>query len=248
MNDPLREAVHGSFRARAFAAHIHWYDLGMEMCFKLLVVSCIGGLLACNSAHQMSSPDTVPAGEYRLGVGAAVSQDPNVQGDLEDGASEVGGHLLLWIRHGVTDKTEVALMSFGLLSGAKVGVKHQVLRSRSTTGFALSMGSEVAAQVAPELGDYTRDVKRVDLWLPVHLGYRTDPSLALYLSPRYARRLLWAGDSDLISHNVAGAVFGVQLGTRVQTHLEFSAFRNLTDTGPDGPSDNEFGAAAGFSF
>jgi len=221
----------------------------------LLLALYLGSSFACNSAHQMSSADTVPKGEFRFGTGGAVSIDPNVQGDLDDGDSRTNVQALYWLRRGVTDKTEVSLMGFGVLSGAKVGVKHQVLGSRNETGPAVSMGLEVAGQVAPDFGDYTREVKRVDIWLPLHLGYRTSASTALYVSPRYARRLLWAANRDVISLNVAGGVVGVQRGTHVQVHLELSAFRNLTgfggypgSPGIKTPSENEFGVAGGVSF
>ena len=206
---------------------------------------------SCNSAHQMSGADTLPSGEARYGVGSSFSVEPDVHGDEGPEGPESGYAMqaLFWLRHGVTEKTEAYVMAFGFFSGAKLGLKHQVLGTNEHEGLAVSLGLEVAGQVAPDYGDYTNAVRRVDIWLPIHLGYRVSASTALYLSPRYARRLLWI-EGNAASQNIVGGVLGVALGRGTRVHMEASAFHNLTGFGgaPGAPSDNEFGLAAGISF
>lgn len=220
---------------------------------SLLACIAVAALVAgCNTAHQLASPDTVPAGATRVGNGGAVSRDPNIQGDDDESANATHGQALLWLRHGITDSTEVSAMLM-FVAGAKVGVKHQILGHRDRRGFALSLGGEVAGQWAPELGDYTRTIRRVDLWLPVHLGYRMDREVSLYLSPRYASRYIWFSLGDIarsaIRQDVVGGVLGFEYGTALKVHVEVSLFRNLTGFGDQFDfGSNEGGLATGVSF
>jgi hypothetical protein len=211
------------------------------MAYRLLLLLTLAS--GCNTAHQLASADTVPAGEFRLGVGGAASRDPNFQGDTYISDSKVNGQLLIWGRYGLNDKTELSFWSMNLFGGTKFAFKRQLRGHRTHRGFALSVGGEVATQWAPESGDYTRNVLKFELWAPLHLGYRLGPDLALYLSPRHGIRYLVGG----IPLNLLGGVAGIEIGEGAKMHIEASAFRSVL-LPQSSVSRNEFGLAVGFSF
>jgi hypothetical protein len=183
-------------------------------------------LAACANYATFQEADTLAKGTAKTGVGATITEykTGNDAGPLK--AVTVPA-LDLWYRRGITDRLE-AHASVWIPFGASVGVKYQLLGHREKAGLALSLGLDAGALQITSTDAMGNDVKEtiIDTYVPVYLGYRTGPSFAAYLSPKFILRTAY-GDTGSAVSELAGGTVGVALGKKTAILLEGSVIYDL---------------------
>lgn len=150
-----------------------------------LVVTVAVGLCACVPRATLQAPETVPARKVQTGVGSSLTAFEREVTDEATGESRntrmYVPSLNAAVRIGVTDRFEVHKQSW-LAFGLTLGVKYMVLGDRKDGGFVLSPGFDFgyfSLTFDDEVSHW------MDLYFPMHMGYRTSKRFVLYWTPQY---------------------------------------------------------------
>lgn len=183
---------------------------------------------ACGCANYatLQDPETVPKNRFQLGVGTTFTQySIEVEATDTNGATTTVSEsfsvpaLTLSGRYGATEELEIHGMAW-LPFGATIGGKYMLVGDRENGGFAFSPGLDVG-YLSVSVGDESATL--VDVYVPMHMGYRTNPSFAVYWTPKYILRLL----GGHVGH-VGGATLGTAIGKDAQLLLEGSVLYDTT--------------------
>jgi hypothetical protein len=202
----------------------------------LLLAPALISLVGCASYATLQDPETMPAKKLQLGFGATfnaypleirsttTSTDPMTGAETSSTSVEhdriTVPALTFSARYGVSDRFEVHGMAWFPL-GATVGGKYMLVGDRKEGGFAFSPGLDVSAPVSVSIGD--ESAVFFDVYVPLHMGYRTSPSFALYWTPKYVLGVT----SGEIGHSFGGTL-GVAVGESTQLLLEGGALYNTS--------------------
>ncbi len=186
---------------------------------QLLTVVLLVSLGACANYARFQEADTLPKGTSKTGFGVTATTYKVDTGDPELQSVTLPA-VNAWYRRGLTDKLE-AHASVWVPLGSSIGVKYQLMGHRERSGFALSLGLDLGfLQIGAE-DDAGESVTTTifDTYVPVYLGYRLSPGMALYASPEYILRIGSNDDGTSASH-LAGGTVGVALGRNTTFMLE----------------------------
>jgi hypothetical protein len=137
-------------------------------------------------------------------------------------------------RYGLTEKLElhgVAWLPFGM----SVGGKYMLVGEHEKNGFVFSPGLDISVPITISVNDESSTL--IDLYVPMHMGYRASDAFEVYWTPKYVLRF-FGGD---LGH-APGATVGVALGKDTTFMVEGSV---LYDTLSERPIVN-VGVGVGF--
>lgn len=198
----------------------------MRVLSLALAAAVLGG---CANYATLQDPETIPKKELQLGFGVTFNAYPlelettgttTVNGTttetttVEDESFTVPA-LTFSARYGVSDRFEmhgIAWMPFG----ASIGGKYMLVGDRKEGGFAFSPGLDVSAPITVSIGDSSALL--FDLYVPLHMGYRTSPDFELYWTPKYVLRAY----GGRLGH-AAGGTVGLAIGETTQFLIEGGA-------------------------
>lgn len=191
------------------------------VCALLLSVTC-----GCANYATLQDPETVPHKRFQLGIGTTFTQySIEIETEDSNGVTTVSTEdfsvpaFTLSGRYGATENLEI----HGLLwipLGATIGGKYMLVGDRENGGFAFSPGLDVG-YLSVSVADESATI--VDLYVPLQMGYRTNPSFAVYWTPKYILRLI----SGRTGH-VGGVTIGTAIGKDTQFLLEGSMLYDTT--------------------
>jgi hypothetical protein len=184
---------------------------------------------ACANYATLQEAETTPKGTSKTGVGATFT---TYEVEFADEPETVSVPALnVWYRRGLTDQLE-AHASVWIPLGASLGVKYQLLGDRTRSGLAFSLGLDLGfLQITSGSDDREVTTTIVDTYVPLYVGYRLSPSLALYASPKYILRSAF-GDGDTSIGHLAGSTLGVAAGARTTLLLEGTVMYDVTVGAP----------------
>jgi hypothetical protein len=190
---------------------------------KLLVAIVLLGLTsACPNYAAFQEADTLPPGVTKIGVGATATTYKEVTGTELD--SVFVPAVNAWYRRGLIGNLE-GHASVWIPLGSSVGLKYQLTGNREMAGLSFSLGLDLGVLQSSSTDEMDNETTSttVDTYLPVYVGYRTGPGLALYAVPKYILRT-YSNDAGTSFGHLVGATGGVALGAKTTLHLEGSYF------------------------
>jgi hypothetical protein len=109
--------------------------------------------------------------------------------------------------------------------GASVGGKYMLVGEHDKNGFVFSPGLDISVPITVTVNDESSTL--IDLYVPMHMGYRASDAFEVYWTPKYVLRFL-GGD---IGH-APGATVSVALGKDTTFMVEGSALYDTLSEQP----------------
>ena len=220
----------------------------MRIAYVLMIagLALVGG---CANFATLQTAETMQKDKFELGVGATftgyevqletTTTEPDAAGNpVETTRTETESFTIPAVtvsgRYGLSDRLElhgVLWMPFG----ASVGGKYMLVGEHDQNGFVFAPGLDISAPITITVNDDSSTL--IDLYVPMHMGYRASEAFELYWTPKYVMRL-FGGDFG----HAAGATVGIAVGRDTTFMLEGSA---LYDTLSEKPIFN-LGVGVGF--
>jgi hypothetical protein len=183
-------------------------------------------LYGCANYATLQTAETMPAGKFQVGVGATFARygletrtttTASTNGQVTTTTARETEHftvpaLTLSGRYGLSDRFELHGVVW-LPLGASLGGKYMLVGEPKKTGFFLSPGLDASLPLWVTVNNHSFVL--LDVYVPLHMGYRTSPSFELYWTPKYVLRVL----GTELSH-AAGGTIGVAIGENTPFMLE----------------------------
>jgi hypothetical protein len=194
----------------------------------------------CANFATLQTAETMGKDKFELGVGATFTSytvEVESTSSVTDGMGNVVSEttttetesftipaFTLSGRYGLTEKLELHGVMW-LPLGASVGGKYMLVGSQDENGFIFSPGLDISAPITITVNDESDTL--IDLYVPMHMGYRASEAFEVYWTPKYILRL-YGGD---VGH-AAGATVGVALGKDTVFMVEGSALYDTLSEEP----------------
>jgi hypothetical protein len=203
-------------------------------------VLCLGVAAGCANFATLQTAETMKKGKFELGVGATFTSyraeietertqtDPATGAEVTRAETESTTFTVPAVtvsgRYGLTERLELHGIAW-LPFGASVGGKYMVVGDHEQPGFVLSPGLDVSVPMSLTVDGESSIL--VDLYVPLHMGYRASDGFEVYWTPKY---LLRRFDGEL-GHAAGGSV-GVALGAQTTFMVEASVLYDISSDSP----------------
>lgn len=211
---------------------------------RILGVVCLALALSlasgCANFATLQTAETMEKEKFELGVGATFTSYEftseattsttdamgNVVGETTVTESDTFTVPAVTVsgRYGLTEKLELHGVIWVPL-GASVGGKYMLVGSQDENGFIFSPGLDISAPITITVNDESSTL--IDLYVPMHMGYRASEAFEVYWTPKYVLRF-YGGD---LGH-APGATVGVAIGKDTKFMIEGSALYDTLSEEP----------------
>jgi hypothetical protein len=213
------------------------------------LLACLALIGGCANFATLQTAETMKKDKFELGLGATFTAyeaklettvtQPDAAGNpvtrtSTESTTFTVPALTVSGRYGLTDRLELHGVAW-LPFGASAGGKYMLIGEPDENGFVFSPGLDISVPITVTVNDESSML--IDLYVPLHMGYRASDSFEVYWTPKYVLRV-FGGD---IGH-APGATVGVALGSDTTIMLEASM---LYDTLSEKPIIN---AGVGVAF
>lgn len=202
------------------------------------VLSVAGLLLlgGCANFATLQTAETMQKDKFEIGVGAtftgyevkfeSTTTDPNTGAEVTETERETFTVPAVTVsgRYGLSDRLELHGVIW-LPFGASAGGKYMLVGEPDSNGFKLSPGLDISAPITITVNDESSTL--IDLYVPLHMGYRASDAFEVYWTPKYVMRF-YGGDFG----HAPGATLGVALGKDTTFMVEGSALYDTLSEKP----------------
>jgi len=162
-----------------------------------LGLACLALMTGCANFATLQTAETMRKENFEIGVGMTFTAyeatlETTTTSDASgneitrtDSESITVPAVALAGRYGITDKLELHGVAW-LPFGATVGGKYMLVGEHDQNGFIFSPGIDVSAPITISVDD--EHAVLMDLYVPLHMGYRASDALEIYWTPKYLLR------------------------------------------------------------
>ena len=208
----------------------------MRTVVNSLLVAGVLFFCGCANFSTLQTAETMQKDKFELGVGATftgyqakletTTTDPNTGAEVTTTETESFTVPAVTVsgRYGLSDRFELHGVIW-LPFGASAGGKYMLVGEPGENGFKFSPGLDISVPITISVNDDSSTL--IDLYVPLHMGYRASDSFEVYWTPKYVMRF-FGGD---FGHAPGGTV-GVALGKDTTFMVEGSALYDTLSEKP----------------